>query len=161
MTEAEIIAFVHAYGPSDLGRIRFDWNGKHADELRDPNMGLRCAVCEEAVKDFSKASDQLIRDLYIELARASKETWSVYKNFHLFAQELLDRGVTKYLLDYAEGAMMSFDTMLASGRVKVSDDQRAEIGDFIERELRSTSDDRTKALLEFARGRFAEKKTNA
>lgn len=161
MTDAEIAAFVHAYQPSDLGRIRFDWNGKHADQLRDPNMEFRYAVCEQVSKDFTQASDELIRDLYLELARSSKETWSVYKNFHLFAQELLDRGLTKYLLDYAEGATKSFDTILASGRVKVTDEQRAEIGDFIERELRSSSDDRTKALLEFVRGRFAQKKTNA
>jgi hypothetical protein len=161
MTEAEITAFVHAYGPSDLERIRFNWNGKHADALEDPNMEFRYAVCKHVVKDFTKASDLLIRDLYTELAKCSKQTWSVYNNFHLFAQELLDRGAAKYLLDYAEGAMQSFDTVLASGRVIVTDEQRGVIGSFIESELLTCSDARKKALLEFARGRFPEKKTNA
>ncbi len=161
MTEEALDAFIRNYKGTDFDRIRFDWNGKHGDELRDPNMEFRIGVCEYVVKDFSVASDRLIRDLYLELSKSSKETWGVYRNYHLFAQELLDRGVTKYLLDYLNGAAQSFDTTLASARVAVTDGQRADIDGFVQQALLTASDKRTQGLLELAIRRFGQKKTDA
>ena len=53
---------------SDFERIKFDWNGKHGDDLEDPNMDFRMEVCEFLIKDFSIATDKLILDLYQELS---------------------------------------------------------------------------------------------
>lgn len=92
--------FIKEYSKSDFGKIKFDWNGKHGNELEDPNMAFRMEVCEYLIKDFSIANDELILDLFQELSKSSKETWGVYGNYHLFAQEILDRGRTKYLLTY-------------------------------------------------------------
>ncbi len=95
----------------------FKWNGKHGDEFFDDNMKFRISVCELLVKDFSISSDQLIIDLYLELSKSSKETWGVYRNFHLFANEILNRNAVEYLDIYVEGATKSSDTGMASGRL--------------------------------------------
>lgn len=161
MTEGELVDFIRHYNGTDLDRIRFDWNGQHGDKLRDLNMDFRMAVCEYLAKDLSVASDHLIRDLYLELSKSSKETWGIYRNYHLFAQELLDRGVTKYLMDYLNGAAQSFDTALASGRVAVTDGQRTDINGIVQRALLTAPDSRTQGLLELAIRRFGLKKTDA
>ena len=113
----KIKEFIERYSKSDFDKIKFDWNGKQGVDLEDPDMDFRIKVCEFLIKDFSIANDELILDLYQELSKSSKETWGVYRNYHLFAQEVLNRGSKKYLLDYIKGASQSFDTQLASGKI--------------------------------------------
>lgn len=90
--DSDLGAFARNYRDSDLERVRFAWNGLHGEELVDPNSDFRLRLCEFIIQDFSVAGDPLIRDLYLELSKASRETWSVYRGYHLFAQELLNRG---------------------------------------------------------------------
>jgi hypothetical protein len=154
MKNEVIRTFIQNYSKSDFNRIIFAWNGKHRDQLEDPNMDLRIQVCEFLVHDFSAASDELILDLYQELSKSSKETWSVYRNYHLFAQETLNRGKTKYLMKFLEGASQSFDTTLASGRIDISLADKEEIIQFVERKLANDPGERDRRLLEFALKRF-------
>lgn len=129
MDKNTIEIFIRQYTRADFYKIRFDWNGKHADDFEDKNYDFRSQVSEYLVNDFNIGNDQLIRDLYIEWSKCSKESWGIYNKYRLFAQQLLERGGSKYLLDYLTGASYSFDTRLASGRITVSDDLRKEIID--------------------------------
>jgi hypothetical protein len=151
----EIEKFIKEYSKSDFDKIKFDWNGKHGDELKDPNMDFRMEVCEYLIKDFSVASDNLILDLYQELSKSSKETWGVYRSYHLFAQEILNRGKTKYLLNYLQGASQSFDTSLASGRIELTNDEKKEILDFVDKQMADSTNTENRKYFEFAQQRFA------
>ncbi len=151
----KIEKFIIEYSNSDFKRIRFDWNGKHGDDLEDPNMDFRMEVCEFLIKDFSIANDELILDLYQELSKSSKETWGIYRSYHLFAQEILNRGRTKYLLNYLKGASQSFDTGLASGRINLTNMERQEILDYIDQEMKNGLNQDNKKYFEFAQKRFA------
>jgi hypothetical protein len=97
----------------------------------------------------------LILDLYQELSKSSKETWGVYRSYHLFAQEILNRGKTKYLLNYLQGASQSFDTSLASGRIDLTNDERKEILDFVDKQMTDSTDAENRKYFEFAQTRFA------
>lgn len=151
----KIKKFITEYSNSDFERIKFDWNGKHGDKLVDPNMDFRMEVCEFLIKDFSIANDELILDLYQELSKSSKETWEVYRSYHLFAQEILNRGRTKYLLNYLKGASQSFDTGLASGRINLTNEEKKEILDYIDQEMDNELNQDNRKYFEFAQKRFA------
>ncbi|WP_367390617.1 hypothetical protein [Lewinella sp. LCG006] len=151
----EIQKFIKEYSDLDFNKIKFDWNGKHGDDLKDPNMDFRMKVCEYVIKDFSIVPDSLILDLYQELSKSSKETWGVYRSYHLFAQEILNRGKTKYLLNYLQGASQSFDTSLASGRIELTNDEKKEILDFVEKQMADITNTENRKYFEFAQQRFA------
>lgn len=150
----KIEKFIKEYSNSDFDKIKFDWNGKHGDDLDDPNMDFRMEVCEFLIKDFSIANDELILDLYQELSKSSKETWGVYISYHLFAQEILNRGRTKYLLNYLKGASQSFDTGLASGRINLTNEEKEEILEFVNNQIEDKSNQENRKYFEFAQKRF-------
>jgi len=150
----EIEKFIKEYSSLDFDKIKFDWNGKHGDDLKDPNMDFRMKVCEFLKNDFSIASDKLILDLYQELSRSSKETWGVYNSYHLFAQEILNRGKTKYLLEYLKGASQSFDTTVASGRIQLTDNDKKKILDYVNMEIKTNLNIELLKCYEFALKRF-------
>lgn len=110
-----LIQFAKAYSRTDFDRIKFDWNGKHGDDFEDANMDFRMQLCEVLKDDLSLVSDALLIDLYGELSKSSKETWSVYNSYHLFANEILLRGGIDYFDIYVEGASKSMDTFMSSG----------------------------------------------
>ncbi|MGH1437823.1 MAG: hypothetical protein ACRBG0_25520 [Lewinella sp.] len=156
----EIKEFIINYTSSDFDRIKFDWNGKHGDDLEDPNMDFRINVCECVIKDFSIAPDELILDLYEELSKSSKETWGVYRNYHLIAQEVLNRGRVKYLVNYLKGATQSFDTIIASGRVKLEEEEKREIIDHVESRRDNDPIGENPKYIELALRRFAVNNEN-
>ena len=151
----DIEQFIRSYAGTDFREIEFYWNGKHGEDFEDLNMDFRMEVCEYLVKDFSIAPDQLILDLYQELSRSSKQTWGVYQHYHLFAQEILNRGRTKYLLHYLQGAGRSFDTRLASARIKLTDEEKQEILDYVDVQMADPANAEYKAYFEWAQERFA------
>lgn len=139
MKDQELRKFAENYSKSDFEQIKFDWKGKHGDDFRDPNMDFRMKLCELIKSDLSPYSDQLIIDLYLELSKSAKETFGVYLSYHLFANELLKRGGTKYFDIYLEGASQSMDTGLMSGRLDLSEKRIDEILAFIYEKLADTS----------------------
>jgi hypothetical protein len=78
----------------------------------------------------------------------------VYRSYHLFAQEILNRGRTKYLLNYLKGASQSFDTGLASGRINLTNMEKQEILDYIDQEMKNDLNQDNKKYFEFAQKRF-------
>ena len=120
MKKEELIEFARSYTKKKFELIKFNWNGKHGDEFNDSNYDFRMQLCEIIKDDFSLYSDEMILDLYSELSKSAKETFGVYNSFHLFANEILERGGVKYFDHYVEGASKSMDTGLSSGRLNLT-----------------------------------------
>lgn len=136
--------FADNYSTANFDMIKFDWNGKHGDKLFDKNAEFRLQLIEFLIPKLETVKLELICDLYTESAKFWKEVWGVDNKFHLLAQQLLVRGGTKYLLDYMQGASLSMDTNLASGRVEIS----RELAQQILNHLKTTSDIQEKKLAE-------------
>lgn len=157
MNEIEFQKFADNYSKDDFERIRFDWNGKHADEFHDNNYEFRMGLCEFLADKLDRTKIDLICDLFRELAKCSKEIWGVYYRFHLFGQQILKRGTPEKLIDYLFGAVQSFDTVLASGQLDLTADQKKKIADYIKTRLQTEKDGKNIDLLKFGLDRFEVK----
>ncbi len=155
MKEQEIQAYIDNYTSTDFDRIELVWNGKYGQDFIDDNYDFRMQVCEMVIPQIDKVNIELVRDLYCETGKTSPMTFSVYTNFHLFADELLKRGGTKYLLDYIRGAVYSMDTGISSGRLTISKQQARELlYYFDELKLKSTNAEEQRLLNDYIRHRL-------
>jgi len=146
--------FADNYTSADFDKIKFDWNGEHGDKLHDKNSDFRTQLCEFLIPQLDTVKIELIRDLYNEIAKHSNEVWGVYNKFHLLGQQLLVRGGTKYLTDYMQGASLSMDTYLGSGRVDISRELAQQILTYLHDKIKTTSDIHEKKLSEGFLKRF-------
>lgn len=146
--------FADNYTSKDFDKIKFDWNGKHADNFHDNNYEFRMQLCEFLIPQLDHVKLELIRDIYLEISKCANELWAVYSKYHLFAQQLINRGETNYLIDYLEGATQCFDTMLASGRITLTKIQKENIINFINDKLITETNERQLKLLTFGIERF-------
>jgi hypothetical protein len=154
MTTADFKKFADNYSADDFEKIRFDWNGKHVSEFHDNNYDFRMKLCEFLADDLDKVKLELIVDLFKELAKSSKETWSVYNKFYLFGQQILKRGTQENVMDYLFGAVQSFDAGLASAQLDLTIDQKKKISDYINSRLQTEKDKDKIGLLRFGLERF-------
>lgn len=110
----DVAAFIAGYTPADEARIRFDWNGKHAEEFVDRNIGFREPIREAVLADVSAAPLELVRDLFRAETQFSREAWCIVDGVSVLGESLIRRGGTAYLDDYLEGKFQSFDASLGS-----------------------------------------------
>ena len=139
--------FVDNYTSKDFDRIKFDWNGEYGDKFHDNNYEFRTALCEFLLPQLDFVNLELIRDLYLELGKSSEATFGVYMHFHLLAQQLLQRGGSKYLMDYIQGASHTMDTGLASGRIILTRERAQELLKSFDKKRKQTSDPNELKLL--------------
>lgn len=155
MTSQELQTFIDNYSSADFDRIKLLSNGKYGQEFADNNYDFRMELCEFVVSQIDKVNIELIRDLYGETGKSSKMTFSVYNKFHLFADELLKRGGTKYLLDYVRGASHTMDTGISSGILTISNEQAKALLEHFDLLKASTQDVEEQQLLnDFIRKRL-------
>lgn len=155
MDKNSLELFIKNYSSKDFDKIKFDWNGKHADQFKDNNLAFRIELVDFIAAKISETNIELVKDLYIELSKFAKEAWGAPKHFNILGQELIIRDYKKYLMDYLEGASQSMDTYLDSGRIKISKKLAQEITEYIVEILKGKLDDNTKKLLEFGFERFS------
>ena len=110
----DIRAFISNYQPSDEVRIKFDWNGKHAEDFRDGNQEFRGKVRKAVIDDVSAAPVILVRDLFRAETKWAVQAWGVVEGVDVLAEGLLRRGGTAYLDDFLEGKYSCFDANLGS-----------------------------------------------
>ena len=139
--------FADNYTSSDFDKIKFDWNRGYGDNFQDYNFDFRTKLCEFLLPQLDIAKLELVRDLYLETAKSSEAIFGVYINFHLLAQQLLQRGGTRYLMDYIEGASHTMDTALASGRITLTKERAKELLDFFDKKQQQTTDPKEQRLL--------------
>ena len=147
MTQQEFQNFADNYTSADFDRIKMVWNGKCGNEFADEHYDFRTKLCEFLIPQLDTVKLELIRDLYCETGKSSEMTFGVYINFHLFAQQLLQRGGTEYLLDYIKGASYTMDTGLASGRIKLTKERARELLEFFDNKRANTTDKEELRLL--------------
>lgn len=110
-TPAELIA---TYSPSDSKRIRFDWNGRHADEFEDRNRQFRLEVLQLAMADLKGPPALLLRDLFTALTEFSREAWCIDPRVRELGRELLRRDPERFVFDYVRGLWRSFDSYVGA-----------------------------------------------
>jgi hypothetical protein len=108
--EAQIALFVNSFGESDVSRIAFAWNGKHADEFFDANNDFRTAVTKYVLQHPAEASVPLLCALFREHAALSVQAWGAPRNFEKLGALLLSRGGPDVVYDFASGFLACFDT---------------------------------------------------
>ena len=114
-----------------LIKIKFDWNGKHGDEFKDPNYDFRMQLCMEIIDDLRDYPLDLIKDLYSEVFSCAKETWGIAMWAGKLAEALLDKGGTEVFEIYFNGARGSMDTYIVSGQIDLSEARLTEIYDYL------------------------------
>jgi hypothetical protein len=138
--------FIDNYSTSDFDRIKMIWNGKYGQDFVDENFKFRIQLCEYIVPKIDKVNIDLVRDLYCETGKTSPMTFGIYNNFHVFANQLLRRGGTKYLMDYIRGASHSMDTAMSSSRLSITKERAKELLDYFDK-LKSTTTDKEEQRL--------------
>jgi hypothetical protein len=139
--------FADNYTSADFDRIKFDWNDKYGDKFHDNNYEFRTQLCEFLLPQLNSVRLELVRDPYLELGKSSEATFGVYMNFHRFAQQLLERGGPKYLMDYIKGSSHTMDTSLASRRILLTKEKALELLAAFDEQRKQTSDPNEMKLL--------------
>lgn len=132
MNNNELKNYIDHYTIENFNQIELVWNGQYGKNFVDENYDFRIQICEFIIPQINTVNIDLIRDLYLEVGKTSPITFSVYKNFHLFAYELLERGGKDYLLDYIRGASYSMDTLLSSGNINISPKRAKELLEYFD-----------------------------
>ena len=112
--------FVKRYEPSHLGRIDFDWNGKHTNEFEDRNQDFRGEVTSYVVENPGAASVHLLQDLLAAYARWSREAWCAPHDYARVAALLLERGGPDVLPSFASSFAATFDTFCACHEMELA-----------------------------------------
>src|SRR4051794_22177657 len=100
----EVAEFIRSYTKTAGGvRIRFDWNGKHAEGFVDHNLEFRAAVRDAVLADVTSAPLELVCDLFRAETQFSREAWCIVDGVSVLAETLLRSGGPAYLDDYLEG----------------------------------------------------------
>jgi len=127
---------------------------KVGGERIDVNYDLRMRICEYVRQDFTQCPTSLLLDLYRSLAESTKYTFSVYTYFHLFANEILEREGVKCFDIYQTGARQSFDSLLASARLDLSQARLEELILYLQQQVRLAENEQSQKDLSFMLKRF-------
>ncbi len=91
--------------------------------------------------------------MFIALGRTSQLNFQVHPYFHLFIQELLQRGGKEYLFDYGCAAHISYDTFVATSSVCLSAKRKQELLNYFDF-LKQTQPTVSKLFIQGLRDRF-------
>ncbi|HEY1200324.1 MAG TPA: hypothetical protein VGE79_05055 [Niastella sp.] len=155
MTPEKFQSFADNYTHEDFDRISFRWEGGYGDELKDKNIDFRMQLCEWLLPQIHQVRLELLKDLYLEIGKASEYTLGCYIRFHLLGQELLERGGTTYLKAYLQGAANTMDTALVSSKIQLSKDRAIELLEYFDYKMKNPADQEDAKLYnDYFRPRF-------
>lgn len=116
----KIDEFIKNYSDDDELKILFAWNGKHADDFFDENLEFRREVLRYFEKYPKEFSVELVGDLYNAETAFAKEAWGVHPIVSLLAQEMLERGRSKYAPLYLKGWRRGMDALIQSRQIELT-----------------------------------------
>ena len=149
MDDDKLQSFADNYDvKTDFKRIEYLPVKKANGNYQDPNRDFRIQLCEFLIPKIDTANSQLIRDLFVEEAKATDIIFAVYLNIHVLAQELLKRDWKKYIHDYLEAGSHSMDAYLGIGRIKIDKEIARQIHSFLIQTIKTTQDLREKGFAE-------------
>lgn len=114
--------FVKSYSEDDELRILFAWNGKHAEHFVDENMSVRKEVLKYFELHPKECPIELVAALYGAETEFAKEAWGVNPVVSLLAQEMLERGRSKFVAEYLKGWARGMDAHLQSKQIHLSEE---------------------------------------
>ncbi|MDB5294521.1 MAG: hypothetical protein JWO31_504 [Phycisphaerales bacterium] len=145
LTERE--TFVSSYTSADETRIRFAWNGKHAEEFVDSNAEFRSPITALVVSSPNAAPIELVRDLFKAETEFSREAWGIEFGVGALAERLLRCDPERFLEDYLRGKFQSFDAHLGSA-FDVEDALTVRLLEIVQRRLEGELPPERRELLE-------------
>lgn len=110
VTPQDVPEFVRGYDRSDWERLRFAWNGQHAEDFEDANQEFRAAVTRYAIENPGEATAELLADLFQAHSEWSREAWCAPLGFEEIGALLLSGGGGAVLPRFAKGFVATFDT---------------------------------------------------
>ncbi|HSR54179.1 MAG TPA: hypothetical protein VLV83_25400 [Acidobacteriota bacterium] len=116
--------FVERYSEHDATAVRFAWNGKHGDDLKDDNADFRDELLGHFLDHKDSFPVALLRDLYDAETAYAREAWVIDLRVGKLAQEMLIRDGKSSLDVYAKGLIRSMDTYATAGRIDLPEDLR-------------------------------------
>lgn len=122
-----ITAFVNHFKADDAISIMFDWNGQHSKAFLDRNLDFRRKVLGYFIEHKSEFCLDLICVLYEAETEFSREAWAIHPVVSVLAQELLERGRTKYVKEYLLGMGCGMDAYICVRMIKLSTASRIEL----------------------------------
>jgi len=150
-----IQSFIENYDTADRNWLELKWNGKFGAKFKDENYIFRQQIASIVCDQIHTVNLDLIRDLFIELGKVAQVSFSVFQNYHILAQELLERGGKQYLFDYVCAAHISFDTFLSTANITLSPKRTDEILSHFDFLKQTELDPQVqKMLTDHIRGRF-------
>ena len=142
----------------DFNKINFDWNGKHGNQLIDNNDNFRADVVLYIVDNYDNVSEQidvgLLKDLYVEMAKSSKETWGVSRYYGNIAEFMLKKGRTKYVMDYLDGTCYGMDSYCGSAIINIDEELKKELYNYCMTEFKKTNLDKDHLFYKVVKLRF-------
>ncbi len=147
MTNQDFQTFADNYTSADFDSIKLVWNGKYGADFEDKNYNFRTQLSEFLVPQLDTVKLELVRDIYCETGKSSEMIFGIYLKFHLFAQQLLQRGGTEYLLDYIRGASHTMDSGVSSGRISLTKERAVELLTYFDNKKSTTTDKEELRLL--------------
>lgn len=155
MTPQEFQTFADNYTAADFDRISFQWEGGMGGDFKCKNLSFRMELCQFLIPQLHKTNIDLLRDLYLEVGKTSEYTFGCYMNFHLLAQEFLERGGIAYLTAYLEGASHTMDTVGMSSRIMLSKERAKQLLAYFDEKMNNpASKEEVKLYNEIFRRRF-------
>jgi len=108
--KAELRDFVSSYNQSDFERICCCLELNNGGQFVDTNFHFREEVASYIIINYSSdVSDELLRDLYIECAKCSKELNGSSEYIPFIAEFLIRQTGEKYIKDFCLYLCSSFD----------------------------------------------------
>lgn len=156
----DIEKFIENYDEEDLLKVMFDWNGKHADKFVDKNMLFREQVLEVFKKEKSIFSLELIAALYEAETEFARQAWGVNPVVSELAQTLLEKGRTKYVVEYLKGLYRGMDAFIQARQIELSENCLNELLVYCKQRSENDSFPNTEqisVLTEFVEYKLAEK----
>lgn len=129
--------FVTNYTDKNFDEIRFNWNKKYGKEFKDYNYKFREKLSFYIIIRYKKNDNsELLRDLFCEQSKCDKESWGASGFLFYLGERLLISARRKYIYEFLEGAMRSFDTYGCCTSIRVDnsliDELKVEIEDLLE-----------------------------
>ena len=150
---ANLQEFIHNYNTQDAPYLDLDWNGKFGAKFKDANLSFRLQIAEQVYYEIQSVDLELLKDLFIALGRTTQLNFKVHPYFHVFIQELLQRGGKQYLFEYICAAHISYDTFMATSTICLSEDRKIELLEYFDY-LKATQPNVSKLFIQAIRDRF-------
>lgn len=120
--------FITNYTESDYDQIEFRWNGEHAESFFDNNFSLREKVMFFYILHSKEIDNSLLlKDLLVEQAKFSKESWGVVSYFGLLGELLLNSSRDLYICQFIKALGMSMDTYCSCSIIRLNNKVKAQV----------------------------------